>query len=218
MFATLDTGALLQIGFFVLAGMSIAILILSRKNAPKVPTDKGSQRAILRERAAAEEPLAKEAKMALPVPPFPDAPMRNSRSTIFELDSLQPQKVEQHASFQWNNFVGATYREATPLKVAQIYSKLGYKTSFIKPTDQGVDVIAEISGQRIAINCKHGAVGNAAVHAVYAGARRYKCNRTMVVTTSRFTREAKKLAEITGTELVDGAMYQKLVYQTMAGG
>ena len=145
-----------------------------------------------------EQLLEKHSKTPLPRRSFPEAQARN-QLTVFELNRLTPKEFEQH--------------------VAQIYRKIGFETHLTKHTDQGVDVIAERGAQRIAIQCKRygGSVGNDAIQAVFTGAMLYKCNETMVITTSSFTAEAKRIAKTTGTRLIDGSAYQNIVRKAIAG-
>lgn len=62
--------------------------------------------------------------------------------------------------------------------------------------DQGVDVIAEQSGVKYAVQCKRfsGSVGNKAVQEVHFGKTYYHCHVAIVMTNSYFTRSAKDAA------------------------
>lgn len=62
--------------------------------------------------------------------------------------------------------------------------------------DQGVDVIAEQSGIKYAVQCKRfsGSVGNKAVQEVHFGKTYYHCHVAIVMTNSYFTRSAKDAA------------------------
>jgi restriction system protein len=74
----------------------------------------------------------------------------------------------------------------------------GWSTRRTKVTgDQGVDIVAEKLGIRLAVQCKMytGSVGNAAVQEISAGMRHEVCSHGAVVTTSGYTRGAKELAE-----------------------
>lgn len=63
--------------------------------------------------------------------------------------------------------------------------------------DQGVDVIAAKEGLRVAIQCKlySGSVGNKAVQETIAGMSFYDLDRGAVVSTGKFTRSARDLAQ-----------------------
>lgn len=78
--------------------------------------------------------------------------------------------------------------------------------------DWGVDLIVGHRPNRIAIQCKRQSrpVGAGAVQEVVAGAPMQDCAKTMVVTNHEFTPAARKLAELHGCELVDGAQLPRL--------
>lgn len=63
--------------------------------------------------------------------------------------------------------------------------------------DQGVDVVATKEGTRVAIQCKlyEGSVGNKAVQETIAGMSFYDLDRGAVVSTGKFTRSARNLAQ-----------------------
>ena len=71
--------------------------------------------------------------------------------------------------------------------------------------DQGVDIIVNPRGERVAVQCKnHSApVGNRPVQEVYAGARHHRCVEAWVVAPAGFTRGARHLAKSTGVSLHD---------------
>ncbi len=71
--------------------------------------------------------------------------------------------------------------------------------------DQGVDIIVNPRGERVAVQCKnHSApVGNRPVQEVYAGARHHRCVEAWVVAPAGYTRGARHLAESTGVSLHD---------------
>jgi HJR/Mrr/RecB family endonuclease len=90
--------------------------------------------------------------------------------------------------------------------VADIFRHLGYtvlKTG--KTGDQGVDVLAERPGSRLAIQVKHwsNSVGNGAVQEAYAGRAHYRCTGCAVFTSNYFTSSARSLAASTGCILID---------------
>lgn len=85
---------------------------------------------------------------------------------------------------------------------------LGY--SYIETTkksgDQGVDITAYKNGYKYAIQCKYynSPVGNSAIQEVVAGASFYKCQKTIVITNSTFTRGAIELAKSNDVILMPG--------------
>ena len=71
--------------------------------------------------------------------------------------------------------------------------------------DQGVDIIVNLRGGRVAVQCKNysGPVGNRPVQEVYAGARHHRCAEAWVVAPAGYTRGALDLAKSTGVSLHD---------------
>ena len=90
--------------------------------------------------------------------------------------------------------------------IALVFSKLGYNVMTTKLSgDQGVDVIAEKRGLRIAIQakCYKEPVGNFAIQEVVAGKAFYHAQEAYVVTNSYFTKSAKQLADANNVVLWD---------------
>jgi Restriction endonuclease len=71
--------------------------------------------------------------------------------------------------------------------------------------DQGVDVIVNRHGERVAVQCKNHKrpVGNRPVQEVYAGAQHHRCAEARVVAPAGYTRGAIALARSTGVSLYD---------------
>ncbi|MCC5963928.1 MAG: restriction endonuclease [Rhodobacteraceae bacterium] len=69
--------------------------------------------------------------------------------------------------------------------------------------DQGVDLIAQKDGLRVAVQCKRysGSVGNKAVQEVYAGMKHLELDHAVVISTGNFTKSAIVLAATTGVLL-----------------
>jgi HJR/Mrr/RecB family endonuclease len=90
--------------------------------------------------------------------------------------------------------------------VADIFQHLGYAvTSTGQTGDQGVDVLAERPGRKLAIQvkCYGSPVGNKAVQEVVAGMAHYGCNRCVVLSNNYFTPSAQELAASNGCVLID---------------
>lgn len=82
----------------------------------------------------------------------------------------------------------------------------GYtKVKFTEKYDFGVDIIAQKEGLRWGIQCKRysGLISKRAVEQVVAGLRYYKCDKSMVITNSSYTNQAKVLAKHNDCVLVD---------------
>ena len=89
----------------------------------------------------------------------------------------------------------------TPTEFEQFCAKqlarCGWSTQVTQGSrDQGVDVIAEKCGVRVALQCKlySGAVGNKAVQEIAAGKIHERAHKGIVVTNSRYTSAAEQLA------------------------
>ena len=90
--------------------------------------------------------------------------------------------------------------------VAELFSKMGYKTEVTKASgDQGVDVIATKGAVKIAIQakCYNNVVGNHAIMEAVAGMKYYDATKCMVITNNFFTKSARELAESNNVELWD---------------
>lgn len=88
--------------------------------------------------------------------------------------------------------------------VESLFSKMNYKAKQTsKSGDQGADVVAENSDEKIAIQAKNKKTktSNSAVQEVKAAIAYYNCDRGIVVSTSEFTNSAKELAEENNIEL-----------------
>ncbi len=91
--------------------------------------------------------------------------------------------------------------------IADLFRLRGYPAQVIgRPGDQGVDVLLDVNGHKIAIQTKlySGTVNNDAVSAVYAGKEFHRADEAWVITTSQFSTGAKQLAQATGVRLIDG--------------
>jgi restriction system protein len=90
--------------------------------------------------------------------------------------------------------------------IARLYSKMGYTTKITSSSsDFGVDVLASKDGSMLAIQAKRytNTVGVSAVQEVSSGKLYYKADSASVVTTSTFTKNAKKLASESEVTLID---------------
>jgi restriction system protein len=88
--------------------------------------------------------------------------------------------------------------------VADLFRAMGHRATVLGGAgDQGVDVIVDYEGKRVAVQCKNykRAVGNKPVQEVYAGARHHGCEQAWVVAPAGYTRGARELARSTGVSL-----------------
>lgn len=89
--------------------------------------------------------------------------------------------------------------------MADVLRVAGYKVDVVGGSgDQGVDLLVKEGRKLIAVQCKkYGRpVGNAAVSAVYAGAKHHKAREAWVVAPEGFTKSAIELAKSTGVRLM----------------
>jgi len=87
---------------------------------------------------------------------------------------------------------------------ADLFRAMGHQAIVLGGAgDQGVDVIVNRRGERVAIQCKNHRrpVGNRAVQEVYAGAQHHRCVEACVVAPAGYTRGAIALAMSTGVSL-----------------
>lgn len=104
------------------------------------------------------------------------------------------EEIEHLDGFQFEELIGELYRKA------------GYKVHITKKSgDQGADLIVEKNGVSTAIQTKKyaGHVGNSAIQEVVAAMKYYDCDKTMVITTGKFTKSAYELAGRNGVQLID---------------
>jgi restriction system protein len=89
--------------------------------------------------------------------------------------------------------------------MVDLFRTAGYKVDVVGGAgDQGVDLLLKEGRKRIAVQCKkYGKpVGNAAVSAIYAGAKHYGAKQAWVVAPEGFTKGAVELAKSTGVRLM----------------
>jgi hypothetical protein len=90
--------------------------------------------------------------------------------------------------------------------VADLFRAMGHNARVLGGSgDQGVDVIVNYQGERVAVQCKNysRAVGNKPVQEVYAGSRFHGCKSAWVVAPAGFTKGAVELARRVGVTLYD---------------
>lgn len=89
---------------------------------------------------------------------------------------------------------------------ADLFRAMGHQAVVLGGADdQGVDVIVNRCGKRVAVQCKNHKrpVGNRPVQEVYAGAKYHRCVEACVVAPAGYTRGAIALASSTGVSLYD---------------
>ena len=100
------------------------------------------------------------------------------------------------------SMTGAQFENFT----ADLFRAIGYQAVVLGGAgDQGVDVIVNRRGERVAVQCKNHKrpVGNRPVQEVYAGAKHHRCVEACVVAPAGYTGGAFALASSTGVSLYD---------------
>jgi hypothetical protein len=90
--------------------------------------------------------------------------------------------------------------------VADLFRAMGHRAVALGGVgDQGVDVIVNRRGERVAVQCKNhkGPVGNRPVQEVFAGAQHHRCVEAWVVAPAGYTSGAIALARSTDVSLFD---------------
>jgi HJR/Mrr/RecB family endonuclease len=99
---------------------------------------------------------------------------------------------------------------------ADLFRALGHQTTMLGGAgDQGVDVIVNRRGERVAVQCKNHRrpVGNRPVQEVFAGARHHRCVEACVVAPGGYTSGAIALAGSTGVSLYDADSVRQWIRQ-----
>ncbi len=110
----------------------------------------------------------------------------------------------------WHSMEGTEFERF----LERVFEMLGYKVHTTKGSgDQGIDLIMERAGRRIGVQVKRYSkiVGNHAVMEANAGMSYYHCDRCVVITNSRFSRHAIKLASRLNCRLIDGSQLPALI-------
>lgn len=92
------------------------------------------------------------------------------------------------------------------------FERNGFKVTTTKiSNDQGCDLILQKLGEKTSVQAKRyvGTIGNDAIQQVVASLKYYKCDLALVITTSKYTKAAEKLAEANHVELWDREALKK---------
>jgi HJR/Mrr/RecB family endonuclease len=121
------------------------------------------------------------------------------------------QAILQLLNGRWETLRGIPFEEF----LAKVLRLHGYQVELTPASnDQGVDLVAVINGQRVAIQAKGYAnmVGNESVQQVIAGKRFYQCNCAAVITNSSFTKSALVLAESNECLMIDYTVIPMMIF------
>ncbi|WP_217992464.1 restriction endonuclease [Morganella morganii] len=114
----------------------------------------------------------------------------------FCLDKIVDDYIAKNPSLAWDSNMSPAEYETF---CADTLNNNGWDAKTTVATgDQGVDVIAEKGGVKVAIQCKKysSAVGNKAVQEVAAGMSYWGADIAVVVSTAGYTRSARELASV----------------------
>jgi restriction system protein len=184
--------------------------VLARKKAQLVTRDDyGNVR---------EDPYVKEVRYFLDTQVRPRLDSTEDplyTNTVVDLTKMIFQRVDHYISEnpQYNLFSDSLTAREYEIFCANQLAAAGWNawTTPVGP-DNGVDVIAEKNGKRVVLQCKlySGAVGNKAVQEAAAARAHEKAHYAAVVTNSRFTSAAKKLASSNSVLLLHHSDLQDL--------
>jgi HJR/Mrr/RecB family endonuclease len=87
---------------------------------------------------------------------------------------------------------------------AELLTQAGWKARVTPPQDQGADILAELRGFRLVVQCKkyQNRVGNAAVQEVIGSKAHYRAQVAAVVCLNGYTKSAHALAKSNGVHLI----------------
>lgn len=132
--------------------------------------------------------------------------------------ALEREKLAASSEHRRKLLLAERWKELRSVEFEQflerVFVELGYTVETTKVTgDQGVDLVVNHRGKRIAIQVKGylNSVSNGAVQEAYAGMAYYKCDAAAVITNSRFTASAFDLANTIGCRLIDEDSLPKLI-------
>ncbi len=136
--------------------------------------------------------------------------LQNARADLKNLLAKFQSRRNVLLSMDWRTLRGIPFE----FFLRDIFEDLGFKVTGTKTSgDQGIDLIAERDGLKLAIQAKGYAesVGNKAVQEAHTGMCFYSCNRCAVITNSVFTPAAVELAQRVKCLLIDGSQIQALI-------
>ncbi len=146
-------------------------------------------------------------------PAYEEAKARavNARRDYDSVLSQFHSRRNQLLNLDWRLYRGDIFEEF----LKNVFDCLGYRVKRIgKCGDQGVDLVVEKDGIRLAVQAKGYAnsVGNDAVQQAHAGLTFHRCHRCAVITNSTFTPSAIELARRVGCILIDGSQINALIF------
>jgi hypothetical protein len=135
-----------------------------------------------------------------------DQARQDRQKVVALLSSVKYQLVHT----DWRSLRGTDFEDF----LSRVFQTLGYQVQLTKASaDQGADLLVMGKGRRIAVQAKGYAdsVGNHAVMEAVAGQMFYNCSTCTVITNSRFTASARRLAQSSGCRLIEGRQIPDLI-------
>jgi restriction system protein len=127
-----------------------------------------------------------------------------------------PRTLEAKELSELASNVGMMSGQQFEVFMANLFNSMGYRATVLGGSgDQGVDLVLDTGGERVAVQCKNykKAVGNKPVQEVYAGARHHQCQHAWVVAPAGFTKGALDLARSVGVSLFDANSIRQWIRQ-----
>ncbi len=132
-------------------------------------------------------------------------PLVEKRKEELEIELYEKKLTDKRVSEKKIDFASMSGHQFE-FFLGDLFKKIGYKVVNTKLSgDQGADLIIEKFGEKIAVQAKNYSqpVSNSAVQEAVAAKNHYNCQKSMVVTTSGYTKGAISLAKSNNVELWD---------------
>jgi restriction system protein len=116
----------------------------------------------------------------------------------------------QLSRMDWRSLRGIPFEQF----LADVFRSLGYNVQTTRASgDQGADLLVMGKGRRIAVQAKgyDGAVGNKAIQEVHLSKSLYRCESSVAITNSSFTKLAREAAQAVDCLLIDGTRITELI-------
>jgi restriction system protein len=129
---------------------------------------------------------------------------------------LRGARAVSRAAVGGTEAISSTDHSDFELMVGAALRNAGYRVAnqTLPGPDGGVDLVVERDRKRVLVQCKHWqtkSVGVGVIREIVGVVASRKADGAMVVTSGRFTDEAKAFAARTGVDLIDGERLQKLI-------
>lgn len=124
----------------------------------------------------------------------------NGRREIFGKAKIED--LDKMSGIEFENFL------------KKLFESKGFKVRTTKiSNDQGCDLILEKFGEKTSVQAKRysSTIGNDAIQQVVGSLKVYNCQKALVITNSKFTKAAVKLAEANHVELWDREVLKKKI-------